>query len=119
MAPAIAPFQLKATDAEILTLREGGLWARQIAVRTGMTTSAVKMRFQGFRDRGVSVPPAKGPRPNPLAAGGRRAAPGLCEPGPQAAGHRGGSRPLNVLYMTRMIEQAVIGPLRGMVDEQR
>lgn len=46
VALAIAPFQSKSTDAEILTLREAGLWASQIVARTGMTTAAVKMRLQ-------------------------------------------------------------------------
>ena len=60
------PFQLKATDGELLALRKQGLWRTEIAARTGMTPGAVYRRLYLLRRRGVIVPTSSRPRPNAM-----------------------------------------------------
>ncbi len=46
----------RATDAELLALRKGGLWFREIAAQIGVSPAAVRQRFRRLRRRGVTVP---------------------------------------------------------------
>lgn len=51
-------------SGELLALRKAGLWPSEIAARTGMTPSAVSLRFEKLRRRGIEVPSPPGLPPS-------------------------------------------------------
>jgi predicted transcriptional regulator/transposase len=55
---------LAVSDAELLALRQAGLWNPEIARRLGCSVPAVNARLQKLRREGVAVPIPPGPRPN-------------------------------------------------------
>ena len=54
-----------AKDAQLLALRQAGLWNQEIGQRTGMKPGTVSARFERMRERGVSVPTPARPVPTP------------------------------------------------------
>jgi DNA-binding NarL/FixJ family response regulator len=65
-ATAVLIAQIKITDRDrrILSLREKGLWASEIAAVLDMKVSTVHDTFDRLRKIGLSIPPANGLRPN-------------------------------------------------------
>ena len=65
-ATAVLIAQIKITDRDrrILSLREKGLWASEIAAVLDMKVSTVHDTFDRLRKIGLFIPPASGLRPN-------------------------------------------------------
>ncbi len=61
----IQPVRPAVSNAELVALRQAGLWPSQIATRTGMRVAAVARRLNLLRRRGVRLPTPEGLRPNP------------------------------------------------------
>jgi len=48
---------------QLIDLCRQGLWVSEIAARTGLPTGTIYSRLERIRERGVRLPPPKGPRP--------------------------------------------------------
>lgn len=50
-------------NEQLIELRRQGLWVSRIAALTGLPTGTIYSRLERIRERGVRLPPPKGPRP--------------------------------------------------------
>ncbi len=62
----LRPRPVPIPNAELLALRQAGLWNREIGQRTGLSVPAINARFQKLRRKGVAVPSPPGPQPNAM-----------------------------------------------------
>jgi DNA-binding IclR family transcriptional regulator len=101
----IQPVRAAVGDAELLALRQAGLWAIEIAARTGMKVGTVRRRLYLLRRRGVVVPAPQGPPPNP---------PRRVEDATLLHLARAGLRPAAIAPQVGLAETSVQGRLRSL-----